>query len=719
MTSIGIIGAGFGGVGVAAELLRHGHDDVRLWERADGIGGVWRENRYPGAACDVPSPLYSFSWAPERSWTRRYAGQAEILAYLRRVADAEGVTARTRFGATVVGAEWSEAEASWTVRFDDGRTEQVDVLISAVGQLATPRSPDLPGRDAFVAGGGEVVHAAGWPDGFDARGRRIAVVGSAATAVQLVPKLAAEASELVVFSRSANHVLPKFDGPLPRWYGPGIALERRFWAAIGEQLSRAMDPATPQAAVFTALTRFQLARQVRDPALRRALTPAHRLGCKRVLFSNDYYPALQRPNVTLVTEGVAGFTPTGVRAADGREFDVDAVVTATGFDAQQFLDRIEVRGRGGRLLHDHWSGGARAHLGMYVPGFPNLFVCYGPNTNLGGSSILLMEEAQARHLRQVVDRMRRTGASTVEVTDRAEAEWDADVQGRLADSVWTGCASWYRHPETGRVTSNWPGGTTEYARRTAVLEPTDFAWGGRELPAEAYPPEPWQLRGRAIVSAFLVPESAMPDDGPARPDGWEPVRSGRHRIVGVASIAYVAGGVLRYEELLEAHLVARGNELRVQIPRIWVDSPASLAGGRGLWSIPKHLAEFERTEQDAATAVDVRVDGTAIVAVRARRTALGLRGIRAPLPMANRLDGREVLAPASMAGAVRLARASWRFAPDGPLGHLAGRRPFLSVAMPDAAIVFGSGRRLVARGASGGSGGSGGGLAANLQPSGD
>lgn len=476
MTSIGIIGTGFGGVGVAAEFLRHGHDDVRLWERDEHLGGVWRDNAYPGAACDVPSPLYEFSWAPSRTWTRRYAGQAEILAYLRRVADAEGVTARTRFGTTVVGADWSESDAVWTVRFADGGSERVDVLVSAVGQLSTPQAPDLPGLDAFTAAGGRLFHAARWPEGFDARGRRIAVVGSAATAVQLIPRLAADADRLVVLSRSANHIMFKPDGPLPRWWRPALGLERRFFSGLAVQLSRALDPSTSSAAVFRALTTWQLRRQVRDPELRRALTPAHELGCKRILFSNDYYPALQRPNVTLVPEAVDALTPTGVRAADGREFDVDTVVLATGFASQEFLEHIDVRGRGGRLLRDAWTGGARAHLGIYVPGFPNLFLCYGPNTNLGGSSILLMEEAQARHMRQALDRLRASGAATVEPTVEAEAAWDTDLQGRLAESVWAGCQSWYRHPATGRITSNWPGGTSAYARRTADLDPAEFAW---------------------------------------------------------------------------------------------------------------------------------------------------------------------------------------------------------------------------------------------------
>ena len=470
MPRIGIIGSGFGAIAVGAEFLRHGYRDVRLWERADAIGGVWRDNIYPGAACDVPSPYYSFSFAPSRSWTRRYSEQPDILRYLRAVAEREGLTARTRLGTEVREAQWTGTE--WSVTFADGTHDEVDVLVSAVGQLSNPVTPAIPGAESFA---GPAFHTAEWPSGLDLSGKRVAVIGAAATAVQAVPQIARIADRVTLFQRTPNYIWPKPDGGYPYWYRPIAArIERPFFRWLGEQFSRALEDGSFAARVSRAVTRFHLRRQVRDPALRAALTPDYPIGCRRILFSNDFYPALCRENVDLVTAGIARIRADGIETTDGAVHTADAIVYATGFDAQGFLRGIRITGTDGADLHERWAGGARAHLGIYVPGFPNLLLSYGPNTNLGGGSIVRMLEAQARHMRQSVDHMVAAGATTLDATPAAEQAWDDAVQSALATSAWVRCDSWYRDPVTARITSNWPGGTDTYVARTRVLDPAEF-----------------------------------------------------------------------------------------------------------------------------------------------------------------------------------------------------------------------------------------------------
>lgn len=473
MPRIGIIGSGFGGTAVAAEFLRHGYRDVRLWERSEAMGGVWRDNVYPGAACDVPSPFYSFSFAPSKLWPRRYAEQPDILAYLHSVAQREGVASRTRLSAEVSGAQWSGTV--WNVQFADGTQEEVDVLVSAVGQLSNPAIPAIPGAGSFQ---GPAFHSAQWPAGLDLTGRRVAVIGAAATAVQAVPQLARIAERVTLYQRTPNYIWPKPDGRYPRWYRPFAAgIERPFFQWLGEQFSRALEDGSFAARVSRSVTRLHLRRQVADPALRSALTPDYPIGCRRILFSNNFYPALCRENVDLVTEGITRIHPDGLETVGGAFHRADAILYATGFDAQGFLRGITITGSDGVDLHGRWAQGARAHLGIYVPGFPNLLLSYGPNTNLGGSSIIRMLEAQASHMRQSVDYMVTSGAKTLEASETAEQALDKAVQGALSTSAWVRCDSWYRAPGTGRITSNWPGGTNGYVERTRALDPSEFVFG--------------------------------------------------------------------------------------------------------------------------------------------------------------------------------------------------------------------------------------------------
>lgn len=479
MTSVGIIGSGFGALSVAIELRRAGHTDLRLWERADGIGGVWRDNTYPGAACDVPSPLYSFSYEPWADWSSRYGKQDEILAYIRTTAEKYRIAPLVQLGKDVVAAHYDEESATWTVRFADDSEQTVDVLVSAVGQLSQPSLPAIPGVESFE---GDSFHSARWDHDVDLAGKRIAVVGTGASAIQFVPHLAEQAAELLVFQRTPSYILPKPDQTFgPRYrkilrHVPGaLRAERAGSWGLAEQFSRALDDDSAVGKAISTVALKHLRAKVKDPVLRAKLTPDYPVGCKRILFANTYYPAIVQPHVELIADAITQITPTGVVTADGTSRDVDVIVYATGFDAQEFLESIDITGVGGRKLATQWADGARAYLGIYVPGFPNLLLSYGPNTNLGGGSIIYMLEAQARHMRQALDRLRAGSYRTIEVTHDAEEEYDREVQGRLGRSVWSHCDNWYRH-ESGRITSNWPGSTHPYAQRTKTLDPSAFEW---------------------------------------------------------------------------------------------------------------------------------------------------------------------------------------------------------------------------------------------------
>jgi cation diffusion facilitator CzcD-associated flavoprotein CzcO len=472
-----VVGAGFGGIGLACVLRRAGFDDVTILERADDIGGVWRDNTYPGAACDVPSSLYSYSFAPNRTWPRRYSGQPDILAYLRRTAAEEGVLDRVRCGVEVTGAEFDEARRVWRVHTAGGESITADVLVPAVGQLSRPRIPRLPGAGTFT---GPAFHSARWDHDVDLAGKRVAVIGTGASAVPFVPRIQPVAARVTVFQRSAPYVVPKPDRAYRPWHHrvfrtvPGGQRLGRLgtWAA-GELLTTALTRWRPLGRLVDLVFRLHLRRQVPDPRLRARLVPDYRIGCKRLLFSNDWFPALARPNVEVVTEAVAGITPAGVRAADGREHEADVIVYGTGFRATEFLAPMRIRGLGGRELDAEWAGGARAHLGMTVPGFPNMFLVYGPNTNLGGNSIIAMMECQFRYVLDVVRALAASPGSCVDVRRAAADRFDAEMRRRLAQSVWAGCASWYRGGN-GLVTTNWPGLVAEYRRRTARVDPRDY-----------------------------------------------------------------------------------------------------------------------------------------------------------------------------------------------------------------------------------------------------
>ncbi len=480
-----VVGAGFGGIAAAVELRARGVTDLTVLEKADRVGGVWRENTYPGAACDVPSSLYSYSFAPNPDWPRRYAAQPDILAYIERVTREEGLDDLVTTGTEVVEARWDDAGCRWTVRTRragaEGPTYETDVLVFAQGQLSRPAIPDLPGRDTFA---GPAFHSARWDHDVRWSGKRVAVIGTGASAIQFVPHLAeavGDTGRVTVFQRSAPYVVPKPDRGYTRAHLAAFerlpatqSFGRELVRFSSEQLNRTLAEQGRMTSLLEIAFRLHLRRQVADPALRAKLQPDYPIGCKRLLFSNDWYPALVRDNVDVVTHGVVGVDADGVATDDGSHHGADVIVWGTGFKATEFLAPVEVVGRNGLPLAEEWRDGAHAHLGISVPGFPNAFVVYGPNTNLGGSSIISMIECQTGYLGQAVAALQEGRAEAVEVRRDVAERYDAEMQDRLSRSVWaTGCSSWYQSPG-GRVTTNWPGQVQEYRERTADLDLTDF-----------------------------------------------------------------------------------------------------------------------------------------------------------------------------------------------------------------------------------------------------
>jgi cation diffusion facilitator CzcD-associated flavoprotein CzcO len=475
--SVLIVGTGFGGIGTAIELKRAGFTGFTILESAAGPGGVWRDNTYPGAACDIPSPLYSFSFAPNPRWPKRFSHQPDILGYLRRVIAKYGLEPHIRYRTEVTAAAFDEERGVWRVETRGGETYEATVFVPAVGQLSRPALPGIPGRDRFA---GDAFHSARWDHGVELAGKRVAVVGTGASAIQFVPELRKRAKHVTVFQRTPPYVLAKSDPSYRRWqhwlfeHLPATQLLGRLRIfLLAEYATYAMTRHPVLAKLFELRTAQLRRRHVKDPELRAKLEPAYPLGCKRILFSNDYLPALAQPNVDVETRRISEITETGVRVEDGTELPADVLVYGTGFAATDFLGGLGVRGLGGRSLHDAWSGGARAYLGITVPGFPNMFCVYGPNTNLGAGSIIYMIERQARYIRQAVEQLARPGVSYVDVRPDVEERYDREVQKRLGRSVWSACTSWYRQAD-GRVTTNWPGLVTEYDRRTRRFDVADF-----------------------------------------------------------------------------------------------------------------------------------------------------------------------------------------------------------------------------------------------------
>jgi cation diffusion facilitator CzcD-associated flavoprotein CzcO len=474
--TIAVIGAGFGGLAAAIELKKRGYEDIVIFEKADDVGGVWRENTYPGAACDVPSPFYSYSFEPNPRWPHRFSRQPAILDYVHGVADKYDVRRHIRFGTEVTGASFDESTGKWTVEVGDGEAVVVDVLVSAVGQLSRPAYPDIAGSEKFV---GPAFHSATWDHDVDLRGKRVAVIGTGASAIQFIPAIQPEVGHMTVFQRSAPYIIPRPDREWHERHHKVFAklpvtelAERLTWYGVTESLSVAWVYSPLLKRVIEALSRRHMRKQTEaKPGLFEKVWPDYPIGCKRILFSDNYLPALAESNVDLVTEKISEITADGVVTADGTDHPADVIIWGTGFKVQEFLAPMAIKGAGGRDLHDQWREGARAYYGLTVPNFPNLLVMYGPNTNTGGGSIIYFLETQANYLGDFVDRLAKTGKPLAVRADVEEA-YDDQLQQELSGSVWSQCTSWYR-TANGRITANWPWLGIQYRQR-AKFDPADY-----------------------------------------------------------------------------------------------------------------------------------------------------------------------------------------------------------------------------------------------------
>jgi cation diffusion facilitator CzcD-associated flavoprotein CzcO len=481
--SVAVVGAGFGGVGAVVMLRRAGYDDVTVFEKGERVGGVWFHNTYPGAACDVPSHLYEFSFAPNPRWSRRYAPQAEIQAYLEDVARSHGVLDRIKTNTEVTSANWDEERGKWVLETSAGQHE-ADVLVTACGQLSVPSIPPLAGLDSFE---GPAFHTAEWRDDVELAGKRVAVIGTGCSAIQTVPQLQPIAAQIDIYQRSAGWTFPKMDFAYKertqQLFERVPALQRLDRAAVFAFMefgAAAMTNRPALLSVFRAAGRYQINSAIKDPELRRKVTPTDEVGCKRVMLTDEWYPTLTKPNVELITERIAEVTPTGIRDAQGSERAADAIVLATGFKTHGFVAPMEITGAGDRTLADAWAGVPRAYLGMSVPDFPNMFLLYGPNTNGGTGSVIFTIESGIGHVIAALREMDRAHATRIEVRGATAEAFDRELRAALKDTVWhTGCTSWYVD-ENGNDPNQWPWLWSQYRKRTATLAPGAYELSAAE-----------------------------------------------------------------------------------------------------------------------------------------------------------------------------------------------------------------------------------------------
>ncbi|WP_245159521.1 NAD(P)/FAD-dependent oxidoreductase [Blastococcus sp. CT_GayMR19] len=475
---VAIIGSGFAGLGMAIALRRRGETDFVVLERAHDVGGTWRDNTYPGAACDVQSNLYSFSFAPNPDWGRSYSEQPEIQAYLQDVTDRFGVRDHCLFGAAVSTARWDDAARRWLVRTSAGEF-RAQVLVSAAGALADPAHPNIPGLDTFA---GTVMHSARWNASHDLSGERVAVIGTGASAVQLVPAIQPIVDTVTVYQRTPAWVVPRTDRPVPplvrRLYRfvPGMQkairgalyLLREFLVIGMAKRRRFLTP-------VGRLARAHLHRQVRDPKLRRALTPDYTIGCKRILISNDWFPAISAPNAELVTAGIAEVRPGSIVTTDGVERPTDTIVLATGFHVTDLPIAEKICGRDGRTLADVWSAGMVSNRSATVAGFPNLFLLVGPNVGVGHTSMVYMIESQVAYVDDALRTMDAEGLEVLETTPEAQAAYRDLIAKKSEGTVWLagGCASWYLDKH-GHNTTLWPDFTFRFRKLTRKLDRENY-----------------------------------------------------------------------------------------------------------------------------------------------------------------------------------------------------------------------------------------------------
>jgi cation diffusion facilitator CzcD-associated flavoprotein CzcO len=487
---IAIIGAGFAGIGAAIRLARAGIRSFTIFERAGEVGGTWRDNTYPGAACDVPSHVYSLSFEPNPGWRRMFAPADEIQAYLLGLVEKWGLRAHLRLATEIVDARFDEASGSWTLTTGDDDTFRARVVISGVGGLVDPAWPDLKGIQSFA---GEIMHTARWKHDYDLAGKRVGVVGTGASAVQVVPSIAPQVERLHVFQRTPAWVMPKRDAVyserVRRFYARHpLALRAsrlaKYW--LSELFGPLIFLDAPRLKAWPErVSLAHLARSVRDPALRAKLTPRFQFGCKRILISDDYWSTFERENVALVTDPIEEIRREGIATRDGTLHELDAIVFATGFALNLATAPFPVTGRGGRTLAEAWGGGAVAYKGLAVSGFPNWFLLMGPNTGPGHTSVLVYTEAQIAHALQAIRRLRDEGLKYVDVRQEVQDRYNAGLARRMRHMVWSsGCHSWYLSPD-GSNHALYPGFAAEYALRARRFRASDYEIACFEAPARA------------------------------------------------------------------------------------------------------------------------------------------------------------------------------------------------------------------------------------------
>ncbi|MFJ2134298.1 flavin-containing monooxygenase [Streptomyces sp. NPDC087845] len=477
---VAVIGSGFGGLGAAVRLRREGITDFVVLERAGSVGGTWRDNSYPGCACDVPSHLYSFSFAPNPEWPRTFSGQEHIRAYLEHVADTFGLRPHIRLNHEVMRMSWDRDALHWVIETGNGATFTADVVVSATGPLSDPRTPDIPGLDSFP---GKVFHSARWDHDYDLTGKRVAMIGTGASAIQIVPAIQPKTGRLTLFQRTPPWVMPRMDRRISgaeRWLHrtlpiTGTARRGLLWGIRELQVS-AFTKRPDELGLVEKIAKSSMARSIKDPALRAKLTPSYRIGCKRILLSNAYYPALAQPNVDVVASGLAEVRGSTVVASDGTEAEVDAIIFGTGFHVTDMPIADRVVGAEGITLAESWKDGMQSLRGAGAAGFPNWMTIIGPNTGLGNSSMILMIESQLNYMADYLRQLNVLGGRVaLDARPSAVGAWNRRVQERMKRTVWNtgGCTSWYLDAN-GRNTTVWPGTTAEFRKATRSVDLTEY-----------------------------------------------------------------------------------------------------------------------------------------------------------------------------------------------------------------------------------------------------
>lgn len=480
LVDVAIIGTGFAGLGMAIQLKQNGIDNFLVFEKAGSVGGTWRDNHYPGCACDVQSHLYSFSFAPNPEWSRMYSPQPEIRAYLERCTDQFGVRPHVRFHHELARAVFDDAAGVWNLEMADGRRYRARTLISGMGGLSRPAWPNIPGIETFQ---GKAFHSQLWEHDYDLRGKRVAVIGTGASAIQFVPQIAPKAGRLDLYQRTPPWILPKPDRKVSRaehWLFRHLPFTQKlvrtsiYWMLESRVLGFVVHPKLMK--TVERMARHHIKRRIADPVLRDKVTPDYTIGCKRILISNDYYPALTRENVDVITTGIARVESNAIVTTDGKRREVDCLIFGTGFHATDPFPRGVLLGSQGVDIVDEWGNGAEAYLGTTVAGFPNFFMVVGPNTGLGHSSMVFMIESQVAYIVDALKSMRAHNVAAIDVRADVQRRFNDGIQKRLSNAIWSagGCVSWYLDPKTGKNTTLWPGFTWQFRRATAHFRLADY-----------------------------------------------------------------------------------------------------------------------------------------------------------------------------------------------------------------------------------------------------